>query len=283
MTARITSYSHDGLTFDVVDEGPLDGEVVVLLHGFPERAACWRFVTPILHQEGFRTIAPDQRGYSPGARPRRRRDYAIQHLVGDIAKLVDVIGRPVHIVAHDWGSVVAWYHAGSHPEQVRTLTALAVPHPDAYSKALRGAQLARSLYIAFFQLPWLPEIAARRPGGLMDQSLLRGGMTADELASFRRDIVEYGALPGGLAWYRALAFSPRRRARVSVPTTMLWSDGDDFIDRRGIDDCQNYVDGPYELAVLKGVTHWMPTQAPEAVSRVILDRVTGASRPADSP
>jgi pimeloyl-ACP methyl ester carboxylesterase len=200
----------------------------------------------------------------------------MESLVGDVASLIDVIGRAVHVVAHDWGSVVAWNHAGLYPEQVRSLTALAVPHPDAYIKALRAGQLAKSWYIAFFQLPWLPELAARRPGGLMDRSLLRGGMTADELATFRREIVEYGALRGGLAWYRALAFSPRRATRVSAPTTMLWSDGDRFIGRRGVEDCGNYVDGPYELAILEGVTHWMPTQTPDAVSRVILDRVRRA-------
>jgi pimeloyl-ACP methyl ester carboxylesterase len=101
-------------------------------------------------------------------------------------------------------------------------------------------------------------------------------MTADELATFRREIVEYGALRGGLAWYRALAFSPRQRPRVTAPTTMLWSDGDNFIDRRGVENCGRYVDGPYQLAVLEGVTHWMPTQTPTAVGRVILDRLTSA-------
>lgn len=274
MTARITSYAHEGLTFDVIDEGPLDGDVVLLLHGFPERSTCWRYVTPQLHAKGYRTIAPDQRGYSPGARPRRRRDHSIKHLVGDVAALIETIGKPVHLVAHDWGSIVAWHHTGWHPEQVHTLTALAVPHPDAYMKALRGGQFAKSWYVAYFQLPWLPELMSRRPGGQMDRNLRRGGMTADELERYRREIVDYGALSGGLAWYRALTFRPRRRPRVSVPTTMLWSDGDTFIDRQGIERCGDYVDAPYELVVLDGVNHWMPTQAPTDVSRVILNRIS---------
>lgn len=245
----------------------------MLLHGFPERASCWRLVAPHLHAQGYRTIAPDQRGYSPGARPSRRRDYSIANLVDDVAELINHIGRPVHVVAHDWGSMVAWNHAGRYPHQVRTLTALAVPHPDAYVKALRGGQFLKSWYIAFFQLPWLPELMSRRPGGPMDRNLVRGGMGPEDLAAFRREIVDYGALPGGLAWYRALAFSPRRRARVTVPTTMLWSDGDRFIAAEGVESCGEYVDGPYEFVTLRGATHWMPTQDPAAVSRVILDRL----------
>jgi pimeloyl-ACP methyl ester carboxylesterase len=75
---RLLRYRHDGLTFDIRDEGPLDGDPVVLLHGFPERSTCWRDVAPLLHAQGLRTYAPDQRGYSPGARPPRRRDYTSQ-------------------------------------------------------------------------------------------------------------------------------------------------------------------------------------------------------------
>ena len=87
-------YEHDGLRFDVRDEGPLDGDVVVLLHGFPERSTSWRDVVPALHAQGFRTVAPDQRGYSPGARPRRRRDYRSAVLTADVAALIERVGGP---------------------------------------------------------------------------------------------------------------------------------------------------------------------------------------------
>ena len=83
---RLLRYRHDGLTFDVTDQGPLDGDPVVLLHGWPERATSWRKVTPLLHERGLRTYAPDQRGYSRGARPTRRRDYAMQTLVDDVGR-----------------------------------------------------------------------------------------------------------------------------------------------------------------------------------------------------
>src|SRR5215213_5684608 len=126
---RLRSYRHDGLTFDVEDEGPLEGDPVVLLHGFPQRSTCWRLVVPLLHARGLRTYAPDQRGYSPSARPARRRDYRLERLVDDVLALVEAIGRPVHLVGHDWGAVVAWALASQRPDDVRTLTAVSVPHP----------------------------------------------------------------------------------------------------------------------------------------------------------
>ncbi|HYH33581.1 MAG TPA: alpha/beta fold hydrolase, partial [Nocardioides sp.] len=104
----IDSVTRDGLTFDVVDSGPASGEPVVLLHGFPERSTSWAAVAPRLHDEGLRTLALDQRGYSPGARPRGRAAYRLRHLVDDVVALVDEVGGPVHVVGHDWGAVVAW-------------------------------------------------------------------------------------------------------------------------------------------------------------------------------
>src|SRR4051794_22591935 len=95
---RITSYERAGLAFDVSDNGPLDGPSVVLLHGFPQRATSWAKVAPLLGEAGFRTYAPDQRGYAPGARPRGRRAYKITELVDDVVALIDRIGRPVHLV-----------------------------------------------------------------------------------------------------------------------------------------------------------------------------------------
>lgn len=277
---RIESYASAGLTFDVLDEGPLDGEPVVLLHGFPERATCWRLVAPLLHARGYRTLAPDQRGYSPGARPRRRRDYRMPLLAGDVAALIAELGPggPVHLVGHDWGAAVGWYLAATQPDLVRTWSAFSVPHPTAYARALLGPQGPRSWYMAFFNLPWLPERLAAEPGGPVDTLLRRFGMTADDLARFHTEIVEYGALPGALGWYRAMPFSLRDTAelKVSVPTTMVWSTRDGAIDRAGVEATARYVTGPYEYVELAGVTHWIPTQAPEAAAKAILARMGAA-------
>ena len=274
-SSRVTSFLNDALTFDVVDEGPLDGEIVVLLHGFPERASSWRGVTARLNEAGYRTIAPDQRGYSPGARPRRRRDYAMPRLAQDVVALIDTLDAPVHLVGHDWGSAVAWTVTAHHPDRIRTLTAISVPHPEAFLRAMRGRQLARSWYMGAFQLPKVPEFLARRAGGVMDRAMRAGGMTPDEVARFRTEIVDDGALPGGLGWYRGLPFSSQSCPGVRVPTTMVWSTGDDFIDEAGVRACGNHVEAPYELVVLEGANHWLPSQCPAAVADVILRRAEG--------
>jgi pimeloyl-ACP methyl ester carboxylesterase len=276
---RLTTYDHDGLSFDVRDEGPLDGDPVVLLHGFPERSSAWREVAPRLHEAGLRTYAPDQRGYSPGARPRGRWSYRTSLLVADTVALVERIGRPLHLVGHDWGAAVAWSVAAARPDLLRSLTAVSVPHPAAFLAAMAtSTQGLKSWYTGLFQLPFVPELAAAPAGGPFDRALRRGGMTDAEVERFRTEIVEYGALPGGLAWYRGTPFGDPRSTgqRVQVPTTLVWSDGDVAVGRQGVERSGQWVDAPYHLEVLEGVTHWIPTQAPEALARAILDRVASA-------
>lgn len=282
LARRVERYEHEGLVFDVRDTGPLDGDPVVLLHGFPERASCWDAVAPLLHEHGLRTLAPDQRGYSPGARPRRRRDHRVQHLVDDVVALAEsqaLGGRAVHLVGHDWGAVVAWYVAAQRPDLVRTLTAVSVPHPLAYLRSVAtSTQLFKSWYMLVFQVPGLVERLARTRR--FDQVLLAGGMTESEVARFRREMVGEGALRGGLMWYRALPMPARRLldAQVQVPTTLLWSDGDRFVGEAGARWTPRYVEADYRYERLPGVSHWVPGQAPEVLAAVALERITGQTR-----
>src|SRR5690606_23420741 len=156
MNHRITTVERDGLRFDVRDEGPLDGDAIVLLHGFPQDSRSWAEVVPHLHAAGYRTIAPDQRGCSPEDRPARRRDYRLQHLVDDIAALVERLpGRKVDVVGHDWRAAVAWVLAADRPDLVHTLPAVLVPHPAAFLSSIAASlQLVRSWYMHGFQAPW---------------------------------------------------------------------------------------------------------------------------------
>ncbi|MDF1605738.1 alpha/beta fold hydrolase [Nocardioides sp. YIM 152315] len=276
---RIRVLHHAGLSFDVLDDGPVDGKPIVLLHGFPERSTTWRQVAPLLHEAGLRTFALDQRGYSPGARPRRRRDYRMQHLASDVVALVDRIGGPVHLAGHDWGSAVGWTVAMRRPDLVRSWTAISVPHPAAFVRAMRTtSQRRRSRYMALFNLPLLPELTARRPGGRFDRSMRLSGMTAAEVERFRREIVEYGALPHALGWYRAMPLvKPGSTDHlVRVPTTLLWSDRDIAITRVGVDATADWVDAPYQLVELSGVSHWIPTQAPDDCAAAIIERVVAS-------
>jgi pimeloyl-ACP methyl ester carboxylesterase len=273
--ARVTGFERAGLTFDVRDDGPLDGEPIVLLHGFPERATTWRFVAPVLNAAGYRTLAMDQRGYSPGARPKRRRDYKMQELVADVVELIDRVGGEAHLVGHDWGAAAAWAVAAQAPRSVLTLTAVSVPHPAAFFRSfVKSGQGLKSWYMLAFQLPVLPEVLGRR---YLDRFMQKGGMTADEGARVRSEIIEDGALPTALNWYRALPFNDPRSSQVKVvvPTTMVWSTDDVALGRWGVEHTESWVEAPYRLVVLEGVSHWIPTQAPDALAEAILERVSG--------
>ena len=182
----------------------------------------------------------------------------------------------MHLVGHDWGANSGWLVAAHRPELVRTWTALSVPHPAAFRTTMfTTRQAAKSWYMAAFQAPRLPERLAARPGGRFDRELRKSGMTQEEVAQFRREIVDDGALTGGLNWYRGMPLTRQGavRGKVRVPTTLVWSDGDVAISRIPIDRCAAYVDAPYELRVLEGATHWIPTQHPEAVADAVLGRI----------
>jgi pimeloyl-ACP methyl ester carboxylesterase len=274
---RVRSYTRAGLRFDVRDEGPADGDRVVLLHGFPQTSTSWDRLAPLLHEAGLRTLAPDQRGYSPGARPGRRRDYRPAELVADVLALVERVGGPVHLVGHDWGAAVGWLLAARHPEALRTFTAVSVPHPAALARSMVGSdQAARSWYMALFQLPLLPQRLLATPRAT---AMLRaGGMDREMVERYRREVVAGGALPYALNWYRAMPWADPRHvgARVATPTTLVWSDGDVALGRAGVDLTRRYVDGPYRLVVLEGVSHWIPEQAPRLLADAVLDRIGGS-------
>ncbi|HEX7739519.1 MAG TPA: alpha/beta fold hydrolase [Marmoricola sp.] len=272
--ARIKAYTRDGLKFDVIDEGPIDGDVIVLLHGFPQMNTSWNKVAPLLHAQGYRTLAPNQRGYSPGARPKGRRPYVTTELVKDVETLIDLTGGPVHVVGHDWGAMVAWGLAMLNADKVRTLTAVSVPHPAAFMKAMPKGQLLESWYMAMFNLPRLPEWLMTNPKAA-HYFLDKFGMKPDARAAYERDFGDGAALKGGLGWYRALPFSDRKLfgMRVSVPTTYVWSDRDPALGRVGAELCERYVTAPYRFIELNGVSHWIPDEEPDELAAAILDRV----------
>ncbi len=276
MSTRLTSFTRAGLEFDVVDSGPRDGPVVVALHGFPQTATSLQPLTTLLNARGYRTIAPNQRGYSPGARPSGRLAYRVSELVDDVVALIEDIDRgPVHLVGHDWGAMVAWSVAAARPELVRTLVTVSVPHPGAFARSMISSdQLLRSFYIALFQLPMLPERVLRARPALLDRALARTGMTVDAIARVHTEIIDTGALTTALNWYRALALiTPSAVTEpVSVPVTHVWGTGDTALTRRGAELAGEFVTGDYRLAVLDG-SHWLPEERPDELAALIAERI----------
>ncbi|MBB3082755.1 alpha/beta fold hydrolase [Geodermatophilus sabuli] len=270
-------FRRDGMVFDVRDGGPPDGEPVVLLHGFPQDATAWAASAAGLHAAGLRTLAPDQRGYSPSARPTGRSAYRVRELTADVLALLDEAGLDsAHVVGHDWGGIVGWALAAWHPERVRTLTALSVPHPAAMVRAmLTSDQALRSYYVGLFQLPFLPERLLLVGGGEpLRRMFLRSDLPRDVCEHYVARMQEPGALSAALAWYRALPLSAHETiGTVRVPTLHLWSTGDAFLGRAATEATRDFVDAPYRLEVLEGVPHWIPELAPERVAELVTEHV----------
>lgn len=271
---RTTAVERDGLVLDVHDDGPLDGDVVVLLHGWPADSSCWDEVTPRLVAAGRRVVALDQRTVSPGARPRGRRAYRLPALVDDVVALLDRLGpAPVHVVGHDWGGAVAWALASRHPDRLAALTVLSTPHPRAMAASLvRSPQLLRSSYIGLFQLPLVPEaLLGVGDGRVLRTVLARSGLGDERAAAYARRLAEPGARRASLGWYRALPLAGRDVAGpIAVPTTYAWSTGDTALDRRAAERTADHVTGPYRFVVVDDAPHWLPEQRPALVADLVL-------------
>ncbi|MFE7422295.1 alpha/beta fold hydrolase [Rhodococcus sp. NPDC057529] len=267
------------LTFDVTVGGPTDGDAVLLLHGYPESAASWSPVAALLNKAGLRTYAPNQRGYSPRARPDGVESYRIDHLVADVVGLLDALDiDTVHLVGHDWGSIVAWCVAARHPGRVTSLTTVSVPHPAAFGWALRedADQQQRSSYIQFLRTEGKAEHVLLRDDAQRLRAVF-GDVVSSELVNEHVGLLsEPGALTAALNWYRAMTKDFEATPAVTVPTTYVWSTGDLELGRAGAEKCGDFVDAPYEFVVLDGATHWIPEECPEALAKAILDRARAA-------
>ena len=260
-------------TFDVRTAGPDDGEVVILLHGFPQTSWEWRHQMRALAEAGFRAVAPDQRGYSSGARPARIEDYALPLLVGDVIGIADAIGADrFHVVGHDWGAAVAWGLAVAARDRVITANPVSVPHPDAFARVLsdpESCQVAASAYFDVFVQPDSEDAFLAN-----DYLLLRGvfaGIDAEAVDEYLRVLGSKPALGAALNWYRANV-ADRNLQRppigpVQVPTMFTWSDGDTALCIDGALLTEEYVEGPYRFEVLEASTTGFPTSRPRRCRR----------------
>jgi pimeloyl-ACP methyl ester carboxylesterase len=302
--SRLRTYQRDGLVFDVRDEGPADGDVVVLLHGFPQDASAWDRVVPHLHAAGLRTLAPDQRGYSPGARPAGRAAYRLRELCADTLALLDAAGvERAHIVGHDWGGGVVWSVTARSPQRFTSAVVVSTPHPGAIGYATtHSTQALRSWYIGLFQLPVVPELVV--PPGL-GYALRASGLPADRAEHYLARMREPGAFSAALGWYRALGLGvaralPRMLSPGSLlsrtppvpgagcapwegPTTYAWGRHDVALGRAAAERTGRFVRGDYRFIEVDG-SHWLPETRPVEVANAILERATRRRRShADGP
>lgn len=277
----------NGIGLNVVTAGPPDGPPLLLLHGFPEFWYGWYRQIGPLASAGYRVVVPDQRGYNLSDKPTRVRDYGLDVLVSDALGLLDALGHETAFVAgHDWGGAVAWWTALRAPERVRRLAVLNVPHPRVLREALRttAAQRRRSRYMAFFQLPWLPEFTMRRGGWSKAEHSIRGTAlpgTFDEtdMRRYREAWSRPGAIRSMIHWYRAaLRHPPRERVdvRVRVPTLMLWGARDRFLGGELIEPSLALCDDG-RVVRLDAATHWLQHEEPQRVADELI-RFFGEAR-----
>ena len=278
MSGQLLRVDVGDLTFDVRADGPDEGRPVVLLHGFPETSASWAAVTPQLTEAGLRTYAVDQLGYSPGARPAEVEAYALANLAQVTADLMTAMDVPVaDVVGHDWGANVAWALAAWHEDRVRSLTAVSVPHPSAFTDAWRTdlEQQERSAYIRLFWQQGKAEEVLLADDARRLRRMFGDAVPAEAVDEYVAVLSAPGALTAALNWYRAMS-SGTPVDPVPVPTAYVWSDADVAIGRKAAEACAEHVNGDYRFVELAGVSHWIPEQAPEQLAIAVLDRIASS-------
>jgi pimeloyl-ACP methyl ester carboxylesterase len=280
VTVRHTTISANGMRFDALAAGPADGELVLLLHGFPQTASCWHDALNTLAAAGYRAVAPSQRGYSAGARPTDVDAYRVSELSSDVLGFASALGRTrFHLAGHDWGGTVAWAVAGEHPDAVISLTAVSTPHTAALRQALQGPrQRLQMAYIPVLRLPLVPESLFDAGGGIAIEALLTA--TGLSPAHAHRDVAVLRALgpSGALNWYRALGTERSHAEPVSVPVLHIWSDRDPAFTREATELTAEHCTGDYHLLELEGGSHWIPDEHWDDVADVVLEHL--AAHPA---
>src|SRR5262245_48447847 len=268
------------LTFDALADGPPGGPLVLLLHGFPTTSQTWRRILPTLEADGYRAVAPDGRGLSPGARPAALEAYRVEHLVADVLGITDRLGaKRFHLVGHDWGGITSWQVASRHPGRLRSLAVVSTPHLSAFRRALEDPncdQRVRSTYFETFRAPggvaedaWL----VHYPGG-MHALYLAAGLEREDADLFAPRLSERAALTGLLNWYRA--GEPPWDAgigKIAVPTLYCWGTQDPALGREAAVWTRDFVAAPYRFEIFEGSNHWLPERDAERLGALLLEHL----------
>ena len=281
---RMTQVTVGSMVFDVRVAGPDTGEVVILLHGFPETSYEWRYQMPALARAGYRAVAPDQRGYSPGARPPALEDYQIIKLSKDVADIADAIGAPrFHLVGHDWGGGVGWAVAKIYADRVLSYTSASTPHPDALQQELNDDSSCQHEASSYFDIFVKPDAVDFFLGG--DAGVLHGtyaGLSPSDVDVYVKAVGNRSAMTAALDWYAAnitdRRFNVPRLGAVTVPTLLVWGQDDQFFCKDTVELSKTFMQAPFTLVELPGVNHWVPENGADAFTTALLERIRTARR-----
>jgi pimeloyl-ACP methyl ester carboxylesterase len=276
---RERSLLANGLRFHLLEDGPSDGPLCLLLHGFPEFSYSWRHQLPSLAARGLCAVAPDLRGYHLSDKPRGVAAYDIDRLAEDVVALVAALGaKSADLVGHDWGGAIAWHVAMHYPSTVRRLAVLDCPPAPLLARALlrHPGQVRRSAYMFFFQLPWLPErlLTGRSLRGFMRGWAGRNVFSDEDLDRYVAAAGEPGAMEAALNYYRAAfrrvgAALRERPPQVRAPTLVLWGEHDRLFVDELLGELGRYVAAPLRVEVVAGAGHFLQQEAPTEVNRLL--------------
>ncbi|MFT4044550.1 MAG: alpha/beta hydrolase [Gordonia sp. (in: high G+C Gram-positive bacteria)] len=262
-------------SFDALAAGPDSGRPVLLLHGFPEAAVEWEHQVAALAASGYRAVAPDQRGYSPGVRPTAPSDYAIEELVDDVVAIADSLGwKQFDLIGHDWGGAVAWWAADTHADRIRSLAVVSTPHPGALADALRTdeEQAMRSQYMRDWRATPATENAFLADGAKALRRIFDGRIPRSRIDEYVERFSEPGALTAALNWYRA-GRPAGRIGHITVPTLYVWSTDDVAVGSTAALATADWVTAPYHFEMFEDVSHWVVEEAAQALTGLLLDHL----------
>jgi pimeloyl-ACP methyl ester carboxylesterase len=274
-----TTVQTNGLNLHVVQAGPEDGPLVILLHGFPEFWYGWRSQIDYLAEKGFRLWIPDQRGYNLSDKPQGIAAYSLDQTSDDVAGLIHAAGKEkVLLVGHDWGAAVTWWTAMKYPEKLEKIVILNVPHPivSATTIGKDWEQTRKSWYIFAMQIPWLPEASSRRNNWKslvrsVNASMKPGTFSEVDWDEYRKAWSQPGAFTAMINWYRA-AFRLRPKLpphrHIAVPTRIIWGAKDVAIIRRAAQMSMEFVQNG-DLMYLEDAGHFVQHEAPDRVNQLI--------------
>ena len=278
-TPKTQSITANGMTFTADLSGPPDGELVLCLHGYPQTRYTWRHELPALTERGYRVCAPDQRGYSAGARPSGIDPYRVETLAGDALAIADALGHErFHLVGHDWGGQLAWVVAALHPHRVRTLSVISRPHPQAFAQAMKDdrRQSGRSSHHRSFQRAEATDELLANDAAKLRAIFKGNGVPDADARAYLATLGRRDALDAALNWYRALGRSDiqwRDVPAVAVPTLYVWGSADQTVGRMAAEGTQRWVEAAYKFVELPGVGHFVTEEAPGAFTTEVIEHL----------
>lgn len=275
-----------GAVLSVQFMGPDDGEPVIMWHGFPEMGYSWRHQAAALAADGYRAIVPDLRGYGHSDRPTGTDAYAFPQLVGDVVGLINALGHGyAHLAGHDWGGSLCWATSALMPDKVRSLMILNAPHPVASAECRQvPEQQQKSWYMLLFQFEgvaeeWLLKDGAANLAAFVFDTAAPGTFGDEERRVFTDALMREGAMTAALEYYRAnippgnWLKPPPDLPPVTVPTTIMWADADAYMTPLLLERSITKVEGPLEVVMLEGVSHWAQQEAPDLVTAAMRDHL----------